>query len=205
MKIAVLFGGDSAERDVPAASAAQVVGALRSRGHDVVAVDAGRGVLAPPEEKALLTGRIASLPPSRIAGLGLPGVIERLDFYDVDLVFLALHGGTGEDGTVQAVLDLAGVAYTGTGRLGSALGMDKDVSKRLFRAAAIPTPEWLMAPVDAETVASRLGYPVIVKPNAEGSTVGLSLVNGPRICPRPSRPPLPSATSWSSTSLPGGS
>ncbi len=183
MKIAVLFGGDSAERDVSAASAGQVVAALRSRGHEVVAVDAARGVLAPPEEKALLTGRIASLPPARAAGPGLPAVIKRLDFYEVDLVFLALHGGTGEDGTVQAVLDLAGVRYTGTGRLGSALGMDKDVSKRLFLAAGIPTPEWLMTPVDAETVARRLGYPVIVKPNAEGSTVGLSLVERPDALP----------------------
>ncbi|HEU4619551.1 MAG TPA: D-alanine--D-alanine ligase [Gammaproteobacteria bacterium] len=176
MKIAVLFGGDSAERDVSAASAAQVVGALRSKGHDVIAVDTQRGALPPAEEKALLTGRIDKLPPARADAAGLPALVARLDLREVDLVFIALHGGAGEDGTVQAVLDLAGMAYTGSGRLGSALGMAKDVSKRLFVQAGIPTPDWLMAPVDASTVAERLGFPVIVKPNAEGSTVGLTLV-----------------------------
>lgn len=176
MKIAVLFGGDSVERDVSAASAAQVVGALRSRGHDVMAVEAGRGVLQPAEERALLTGRIDRLPPAPAAGPQLPAIVMRPDLKAVDVVFLALHGGRGEDGTIQAVLDLAGLPYTGSGRLGSALGMDKDVSKRLFRAAGVPTPEWLMTPTDAATVTARLGFPVIVKPNAEGSTVGLTLV-----------------------------
>jgi D-alanine-D-alanine ligase len=179
LKIAVLFGGDSVERDVSAASAAQVVGALRSKGHDVIAVDAHRGALPPAEEKALLTGRIDRLPPAPAQGPGLPAVVARLDLRDVDLVFLALHGGTGEDGTIQAVLDLAGLPYTGSGRLGSGLGMDKDVAKRLFVQAGVPTPEWLMAPVDAREVESRLGFPVIVKPNAEGSTVGLTLVEEP--------------------------
>jgi D-alanine-D-alanine ligase len=179
VKIAVLFGGDSVERDVSAASAAQVVGALRGRGHDVVAVDAMRGVLPPSEERALLTGRIDRLPPAPVSGARLPVVVERPDLRDADLVFLALHGGTGEDGTVQAVLDLAGIVYTGSGRLGSALGMDKEVSKRLFLAAGVPTPEWLMAPAGADEVQKRLGFPVIVKPNAQGSTVGLTLVETP--------------------------
>ncbi|MBN1240762.1 MAG: D-alanine--D-alanine ligase [Gammaproteobacteria bacterium] len=179
MKIAVLFGGDSMERDVSAASAAQVVGALRSRGHQVVAVDAMRGLLPPAEEKALLTGRIDRLPPPPVSESRLPVVVERPDLREADLVFLALHGGTGEDGTVQAVLDLAGIVYTGSGRLGSALGMDKDISKRLFLAAGVPTPEWLMAPVATDEVAERLGFPVIVKPNSQGSTVGLTLVETP--------------------------
>lgn len=179
MKIAVLFGGDSTERDVSAASAAQVVRALRGRGHEVLAVDTLRGVLPPEEERALLAGSIPSTPP----GLSLPAqwsaVVERATLQDVDLVFLALHGGTGEDGTVQAVLDLAGITYTGSGRLGSAIGMDKDVSKRLFLAAGVPTPEWLMAPASREDVERRLGFPVIVKPNGQGSTVGLTLVEAP--------------------------
>jgi D-alanine-D-alanine ligase len=179
LKIAVLFGGDSVERDVSAASAAQVVGALRAKGHDVIAVDTQRGALPPAEERALLTGRIDRLPPAPAAGPNLPTVVSRLDLRDIDLIFLALHGGTGEDGTIQAVLDLAGIPYTGSGRLGSALGMDKDVSKRLFVQAGVPTPEWLMAPVDEHVVADRLGFPVIVKPNAEGSTVGLTFVEDP--------------------------
>jgi D-alanine-D-alanine ligase len=90
-----------------------------------------------------------------------------------------MHGGSGEDGTVQALLDLAGIAYTGSGKLGSALGWDKDVAKRLFLAAGVPTPDWLMAPVSPDVVAKRLGYPLIVKPNGQGSTVGLTLVKTP--------------------------
>ncbi|MBV9912527.1 MAG: D-alanine--D-alanine ligase, partial [Sinobacteraceae bacterium] len=94
----------------------------------------------------------------------------------VDVVFLALHGGAGEDGRVQAVLDLAGLAYTGSNHIASATAMDKDLSKRLFRAAGVPTADWLMAPVEAERVAAELGWPVVVKPNKQGSTVGLSIV-----------------------------
>lgn len=176
MKIAVLFGGDSMERDVSAASAAQVVPALRSRGHEVMAVDASRGRLRPAEEKQLLAGRVPRSPPARAAEPALPALHAAPDLREVDVVFLAMHGGSGENGTVQALLDLAGVPYTGTGLLGSAIGMDKDVSKRLFLAAGVPTPAWLMAPVTAEAVAAELGFPVIVKPNGQGSTVGLTLV-----------------------------
>ncbi len=176
MKIAVLFGGDSMERDVSAASAAQVVGALRSRGHEVIAIDAGRGRLPPAEEKSLLTGRVDRLPPARTAAGSWPAVVSAPDLEDVDLVFIALHGGSGEDGTIQALLDLARIPYTGTGRLGSALGWDKDVAKRLFLAAGVPTPDWLMAPASADDVVAKLGFPMIVKPNGQGSTVGLTLV-----------------------------
>src|SRR5690606_21350105 len=179
VKIAVLFGGESMERDVSVASASQVVGALRARGHEVVAVDAVRGVLPPAEEKALLTGRVDRAPPSKVDRATLPAVVSRPDLRAADLVFLALHGGTGEDGTVQAVLDLAGITYTGSGRIGSALGMDKDVAKRLFLAAGVPTPDWLMAPASVDAVRERLGFPVIVKPNGQGSTVGLTLVERP--------------------------
>lgn len=177
MKIAVLFGGESMERDVSVASAAQVVRALRSRGHDVIAVDAVRGVLPPGEEQSLLTGSVDRVPPPPVEREGsMPAVVGQLDLRETDLVFLAMHGGAGEDGTVQAVLDLAGIPYTGSGRIGSALGMDKEISKRLFLAAGVPTPDWLMAPVSAEEVADKLGFPVIVKPNGQGSTVGLTLV-----------------------------
>jgi len=180
VKIAVLFGGESMERDVSVASAAQVVRALRARGHEVLAVDAERGVLPPAEEAVLLTGRVDRVPPPPAErGAGVPAVVGKADLRDVDLVFLAMHGGSGEDGTVQAVLDLAGIVYTGSGRIGSALGMDKDVAKRLFLAAGVPTPEWLMAPADVDEVEEKLGFPVVVKPNSQGSTVGLSLVARP--------------------------
>jgi D-alanine-D-alanine ligase len=180
MKIAVLFGGTSAERDVSVASGAQVVKALQEAGHEVLAVDTARGLLPAPEQKLLLATGVAPKPPkeeelallrSDAASLTKSGALR-----EVDVVFLALHGGTGEDGTIQALLDLAGITYTGTGVLGSATAMDKDVSKRLFRAAGIPTPEWLMAPADEDVAQQRLGYPLVVKPNKQGSTVGLTIV-----------------------------
>jgi D-alanine-D-alanine ligase len=93
-----------------------------------------------------------------------------------DVLFLALHGGQGEDGTLQALLDLTGVPYTGSGHLASALAMDKDLSKHLFRTAGVPTADWLMAPATPEQVEATLGFPVIVKPSKQGSTVGLSIV-----------------------------
>src|SRR5207245_1330671 len=86
------------------------------------------------------------------------------------------HAGRGEGGTLQAVLDVIGVPYTGSGALGSALAMDKDLSKRLFRAAGVPVPAWFMAPVAAEDVTTALGWPVVVKPSRMGSSVGMSLV-----------------------------
>jgi D-alanine-D-alanine ligase len=178
LKIAVLFGGESMERDVSIASAAQVVAALRSRGHEVIAVDAARGRLTAADEKKLLTGKIERLPPAAIgAGTSPTAALPALE--GADVVFLALHGGTGENGTVQALLDLAGIVYTGSGALGSALGWDKDIAKRLFVTAGVPTAEWLMAPTTVQIAQQRIGFPLIVKPNGQGSTVGLTLVKNP--------------------------
>ena len=100
---------------------------------------------------------------------------------DCDVAFLALHGGRGEDGTIQALLDLAGVAYTGSGHLPSALAMDKDLSKHIMRAHGVQTADWLMATdpthlPEAGVVGRTLGWPLIVKPSKQGSTVGLSIV-----------------------------
>ena len=183
MKIAVLFGGMSEERDVSIASAAQVIPALRSLGHEVVAVDTATGRVSGPAEQRLLTSGIGPQPPSGSALAGIkraaPALVaEAADMQGVDVVFLALHGGAGEDGRIQAVLDLAGLPYTGSNHIASATAMDKDLSKRLFRAAGVPTADWRMAPVAAQEVAA-LGWPVVVKPNKQGSTVGLSVVRSP--------------------------
>lgn len=180
MKIAVLFGGTSAERDVSMASGAQVVTALRQAGHEVLCIDTAKGMLNAAEEQRWLTSGVGVEPPKN-AELALlrtdaMALTRTRETEDVDVFFLALHGGTGEDGTLQAMLDLAGVAYTGSGHLASAAAMDKDVSKRLFCMAEVPTPQWLMAPVTAEEIAAKLGFPVVVKPIMQGSTVGLSVV-----------------------------
>jgi len=93
-----------------------------------------------------------------------------------DVLFLCLHAGRGEGGILQALLDVIGVPYTGSGALASALAMDKDLAKRLFRAAGVPVPAWFMAPVAPEDVTTALGWPVIVKPSKMGSSVGMTLV-----------------------------
>ena len=150
MKITVLMGGTSAERDVSLASGVRVAEALRSCGHDVLSVDTAHGILSAPDEQALLGGKIVKTIPPDVQALmrlnaQLPGRLRSLP--QTDVLFLALHGGQGEDGTLQALLDLTGVPYTGSGHLASALAMDKDLSKHLFRAAGVPTADWRMAPI----------------------------------------------------------
>lgn len=183
LKVAVLFGGASAERDVSIASGTQVVQALREAGHEVLAVDTARGLLPPAEVRRLLTCGVGTAPPASeelALATGDPAALTRVpELRTVDVIFIALHGGVGEDGTIQALLDLAGIPYTGSGHAASANAMDKDIAKRLFRAAGIPTADWLMAPVDPAAVGAQLGYPVVVKANKQGSTIGLSVVNDP--------------------------
>jgi D-alanine-D-alanine ligase len=179
LRITVLLGGTSSERDVSLASGLRIAEALRSRGHEVTAIDTARGVLSAGEQEALLAGGTMRTIPPDVQALArleraLPEHLEGLR--ESDVVMLALHGGRGEDGTIQALLDLTGVPYTGSGHLASALAMDKDLSKQLFRSAGVPTPDWRMAPISTLQVEESLGFPCIVKPSKQGSTVGLSLV-----------------------------
>jgi D-alanine-D-alanine ligase len=181
MKIAVLFGGNSSERDVSIASGIQVTKALKEAGHQVLAVDTFRGVLSEGEVQALLSRGVAPDPPStqelQVIKVKTGGIVQPSYFTDADVVFLALHGGTGEDGTIQAVFSAAGISYTGSDHVGSAAAMDKDLAKRLFLAAKVPTAKWLMAPVTAEQAVAELGLPMVVKASKQGSTVGLSIVH----------------------------
>ena len=182
MKITVFMGGTSSERNVSLASGIRIVQALRGRGHDVIALDPARGALSEKEERELSTGKVGVAPPSleslsKVAeGTFLPNLTSMKEVKNADVAFLALHGGQGEDGTIQALLDMAHVKYTGSGHLASALAMDKDLSKKLFRMADVKTADWLMSPVTIEQVEGMLGLPVVVKPSKEGSTVGLTLV-----------------------------
>jgi D-alanine-D-alanine ligase len=183
VRITVLLGGTSMERDVSVASGLRIADALRSRGHEVSAVDTVRGPLNREDERQLLARPVVkTFPPTRaeLDEMGRDALARLATFLpkpgETDVVFLALHGGTGEDGTLQALLDLAGLPYTGSGHLASALAMDKDLAKRLLRAAGVGTPDWLMAPATADRVRAHLGFPVIVKPSKQGSTVGLTLV-----------------------------
>ena len=185
MRITVLMGGTSAERDVSLASGLRIAEALRSRGHDVVSLDTARGPLtAAAEQKLMAKGNVVKRePPSneelaRMASETLPQMLRALpSLAEADVVFLALHGGYGEDGTIQALLDLAGIRYTGSGHLGSALAMDKDLTKHLFRRAGVQTADWTMARADgSDEQLGRVTLPAVVKPSKQGSTVGLSIV-----------------------------
>jgi D-alanine-D-alanine ligase len=182
MRIAVLMGGTSDEREVSLSSGAQVARALREAGHSVVAVDTVSGVLSAGEEERLITEGVRATPPGQVE-------LERLDeghtvaltrdpsLEQVDVFFLALHGGSGEDGTIQSLLDVAGVAYTGSDRLGCSLAMDKEVTKRLLRDAGIPTADWLAGDHSAQEVEEALGLPVIVKASNGGSSLRLILAH----------------------------
>ena len=147
-KVAVLMGGRSAEREISLKSGNAVLQALRQRGVDAHGIDAGDDVL------------------------------ERLRAGNFDRVFIALHGRGGEDGVIQGALETIGLPYTGSGVLGSALGMDKLRCKRLWQSAGLPTPDYeLLAPdSDFAHVAQRLGLPLIVKPVHEGSSIGMTRV-----------------------------
>jgi len=154
-RVAVLMGGWSAERDVSLTSGQAVFDALAGQGIDTVAIDLHR-------EDARDLGRL-------------------LAEQDVERVFVALHGRGGEDGQIQAVLDLLDVPYTGSGMAASAVGMDKVLCKRIWQGAGFDTPAF--AVVDdlaaARRAADELGWPVIVKPTADGSSVGVSKIDAP--------------------------
>jgi D-alanine-D-alanine ligase len=192
MRIAVLMGGTSAEREISIRTGGGVSRALAKLGHDVLLIDTGTGKrLQGSELQAALSRSAAPLAPTAIPessqSIGLEPFVHSLTG-NVDLCFVALHGGDGENGTIQALLDLARVPYTGSGVLASALAMDKAISKRIFVQEGVPTPDWVerWAPEDpaqpwnpdlADEEIERLGgFPVIVKPNDQGSTVGITVV-----------------------------
>ncbi|MCR4438856.1 MAG: D-alanine--D-alanine ligase [bacterium] len=191
LKIAVLTGGYSPERDVSLASGLQIATALRARGHKVILVDPALGDGPIREGDKVTRLGIGPEPPSleelpRDFGQHYIRCIDYLAHQGIDVVFNGLHGGAGEDGTIQGLLDLAGLPYTGTGVLGSALAMNKVASKRIFERVGIRTPEWLLVDGQlsewesvARAVATSFGFPAVVKPSNQGSTVGVSRVNGP--------------------------
>ncbi len=150
-RIGVLCGGQSSEREVSLRSGQGVREALARQGFEVVAID---------------------------PGLDLVGQLHQAG---VDVAFNALHGGEGEDGTIPALLDYAGIPYTGSGMLGSALAMNKVQTKRLLQAAGLPTPDFIyidsgdQLPPSAAKALSILGLPVVTKPISEGSSVGVSI------------------------------
>lgn len=160
-RITVLKGGDSSERKISLLSGAAVAEGLRVNGYEVTELD-----------------------PADFSTLGQ--MIERMQELETELVFLGLHGGSGENGQLQAALDLAGLRYTGSGFQACALTMDKYVSKLMAREEGVPVADWVLLrgdqlgdyndPRDLQGIVDKLGLPLIVKPNDGGSSVGISKV-----------------------------
>jgi D-alanine-D-alanine ligase len=146
-KVAVLMGGDSAEREISLRSGAAVLAALQQRGVDAHGIDAGADLL------------------------------QQLAAGGFDRAFIILHGRGGEDGVIQGTLERIGLPYTGSGVLGSALGMDKYRTKALWRGLDLPTPESVLIS-DAEDLqaADSLTFPLMIKPSREGSSIGMTKV-----------------------------
>ena len=186
LHVAVLMGGSSEERAVSLASGCEVAAALRRAGHRVTGIDAAAGVMAAALERRIRASGIGraevALPRPAVSHV-LPeaGVIRSESaLAEVDVVFLALHGGAGEDGTVQTLLEVAGIPYAGSGPVACALAMDKDLTKRLLRQEGVATPDWIAGSAPGEEVAGRLGLPVIVKPSSGGSSVRVTLCRSVR-------------------------
>ena len=182
MQLTVLLGGTSSERNVSLASGLRMAAALREAGHEVRLLDPATGVIKPSDEERMRSRSVGAAPPAAWELEALrkadqtPTLPTHALIRDADCVVLALHGGQGEDGTVQALLDVAGVRYTGSGAMATAIAMDKDMTKRILVHAGVPTAAWRMTPIDADAAIAALGLPLIVKPNREGSTVGLTIV-----------------------------
>ncbi len=178
MKIAVVMGGNSSEREISLLTGKAVAEALERAGHEVLALDI-------PDVQAVLGEPLLR---------------------DQDMVFPALHGGEGEDGHLQALLDVLGIPYALSGPMASALAMDKAASKRVMRGAGIPTPDWLQVVWDRDSAragtvsgggggrfagdaltrdhildraGAEIGFPLVLKLNTGGSSVGVRIVNGP--------------------------
>lgn len=196
VRVAVIFGGRSGEHEVSLASAASVMGAIDRDKYDVVPIGItrqGAWITAGDPLRALREGATAET--TALALVPTPGSRELLRLADddageagrrlgrIDVVFPVLHGPMGEDGTIQGLLEIADVPYVGSGVLASAVGMDKDVMKRLFRQHGLPVAryekvlrwEWERDP-DATLLAleARFGYPCFVKPANMGSSVGVT-------------------------------
>lgn len=189
LRVGVVFGGRSGEHEISLKSASAIMGALDPDRYEVIQIGIsreGRWLIGPDSHSRLIEATNGTHPVSQSESLAM---LDPREFHGsdesrpLDVVFPVLHGPYGEDGTVQGLLEMAGLPYVGAGVLGSAAGMDKIVMKQLFRADGLPIPDfsWFLAKniaADPEGVAKSieetLGYPCFVKPANLGSSVGIS-------------------------------
>ncbi|OGU61689.1 MAG: hypothetical protein A2X64_01590 [Ignavibacteria bacterium GWF2_33_9] len=186
MNIAVIFGGISTERNVSIAGGKSVIEALRSKGHKVIPIDPAFGADTHKAEEALID--LTKFPTlEELALMSTKRYIDAVQsevFDTIDIAFIVLHGKNGEDGLIQALLDLRCIPYTGSGVKASALAMDKLSSKNLFAAAGLLTPAWIIVTKEdlesdslIKDIRNNLGKKIVVKPNNQGSSVGVSILD----------------------------
>ncbi|GAB1441919.1 D-alanine--D-alanine ligase [Ignavibacteriales bacterium] len=180
IKIILLAGGASTEREVSKSSSAGIYKALISLGYNVTVIDPALGTVQYDKTEKYFLPDEAGI---KVSSLNYIPAVTLPVFDDADLVFLGLHGRWGEDGTLQSLLQLRGLKYTGPGVLACALAMNKGQAKIIFQNSGVIVPEGFNVfkdsfdySIDKEWVIRDFGFPVIVKPNDEGSTFGLTLV-----------------------------
>ncbi|HET6350319.1 MAG TPA: D-alanine--D-alanine ligase [Candidatus Krumholzibacteria bacterium] len=189
--VMLLAGGDSAERDVSLSSSRGIAKALREAGHRVLVCDPARPHITPTEYDDAVFGdaKIGAEPPVidvdiATAHAGFVKLLLGLDAFKIDVVFMGLHGGAGENGIMQAVLEYLGVPFTGSSSTACAHAMDKHRAKILAEAAGVSVPPGLHFEASAlaagtleQQVRETVGLPAVVKPNSQGSSVGLTIID----------------------------
>lgn len=178
MKIVLLAGGSSPEREISLRSGKAIYKALVELGHNVKLVDPALGKNQPKNEEEFFNPELIK---ENLSTQKYLDAFQLEAFNDTDLVFIALHGKWGEDGTVQSILDLMNLKYTGSGVLASSIGIDKNISKVIVKHFGVITPQWkLVSKKDKQNllnIVEEVGLPCIFKPNDQGSTIGFSLIN----------------------------
>jgi len=178
LKIALVLGGTSPERDVSKSSGQSIYKALLSLGCNPILIDPAFGINQPKDINTFF----AHEDTLEISNANSVRAVNSKLFDNVDIAFLALHGKWGEDGTMQSLLEMRGIKYTGSKVLASALAMDKIMSKILFQHYNVVTPKWISIennhndyPILVGKIKNELGFPCVVKPNDQGSTVGVTI------------------------------
>lgn len=180
LKVALLVGGTSPERAISKLSGKAIYEALLKLKYEVTVIDPAYGAKQPESIDLLFNKEDYT----EISNRNYVEAINSSLFDEIDIVFLALHGKWGEDGTIQSLLELRGKKYTGSKVLASALAMDKDMSKIIFKHQNISTASWLAIDKNGklnndliEKIKALFGFPCVIKPNDQGSTVGLTICN----------------------------